>query len=88
MTYKFDYKNDIEREVILRTNSSLFLIEEQNIIDGNFLIFVDVQPQQEDLSLKIRINTVSEYLSQDISSITDIEDYILKKELNNLNGGM
>lgn len=41
MKIKFQYFTNSEREEIINNNSSLYLIEEQNIIDGNFLIFSD-----------------------------------------------
>lgn len=64
----------------------------------NFVYFLDAelaeQKKQYDLpnrfneELTSKISSISEYLNQDTSSIADIEDYILQKELNNLNGGM
>jgi hypothetical protein len=48
----------------------------------------DSQNQQTQ-ELISRVSSISEYLNQDISSIADIEDYILQKEQNEiLNGGM
>lgn len=41
MIYKFQYKSNSERESIIATNDNKFLIEEQNIKEGNFLIFSD-----------------------------------------------
>lgn len=41
MRYKYQYSTPEEREQILAENSSLRLTEEQNIIDGNFLILTD-----------------------------------------------
>ncbi|MEK4273139.1 hypothetical protein [Paenibacillus sp. FSL R7-0026] len=41
MKYKYEYKTPEDREKLLNENSTLILIEEQNISDGNFLIFAD-----------------------------------------------
>jgi hypothetical protein len=55
MIKKLQYITIAERTAILSENSSMFLIEEQNITEGNFLILSDEQPLiqkiTEDLSL-------------------------------------
>lgn len=47
MRYRYEYQTDEERASIINNNSQLFLIEEQNIIDGNFLIFSDEPLEKE-----------------------------------------
>lgn len=42
MKHIFQYSSEEERDNILQTKSDLILIEEQNITEGNFLIFSDV----------------------------------------------
>lgn len=49
MTYKFQYQNDTDRTTILNNNKEKILIEEQNITEGNFLIFSDVKPLENQL---------------------------------------
>jgi len=44
MLTKIQYKSETERAEILRQNSDKFLVEEQNITEGNFLIFSDTLP--------------------------------------------
>jgi thiamine monophosphate synthase len=39
---KVGYTTEAERMEIIQANKSLYLIEEQNITEGNFLIFSDV----------------------------------------------
>jgi hypothetical protein len=39
VTYKYQYTTPEERESIISQNAHLFLIEEQNLITGDFLIF-------------------------------------------------
>lgn len=47
MTKTVEYKTLDERFKILDENADLILIEEQNIIEGNFLIFSDSPPTKE-----------------------------------------
>jgi|LSQX01.2.fsa_nt_gb hypothetical protein len=56
MIYKFQYENQEERNQLIQSNSDKYLIEEQNIIDGNFLIFTDT-PRLEDNIQDIKNNT-------------------------------
>ncbi|MFJ7934820.1 hypothetical protein [Sporosarcina sp. NPDC096371] len=39
------YKNDAERKTIIESHNHLYLVEEKNIIEGNFLIFSDALPE-------------------------------------------
>ncbi len=43
MKYKFQYSNDIERLTLIQQHSDKRLVEEQNITEGNFLVFEDKQ---------------------------------------------
>lgn len=43
------YTDQADRETKLQENQDKFLIEEQNIQDGNFLIFSDVKSTDEQL---------------------------------------
>lgn len=93
MEYKYKYKDRTEREDISTKNKELFLIEEQNITEGNFLIFSDVQPQPIDIESQetnYRISDISTYLSSaDESTISSVENSILEIESNKIiNGGM
>ncbi|MBS4173469.1 hypothetical protein [Bacillus sp. FJAT-49736] len=47
MKLKIQYFSPEEREKILSENSALYLVEEQNIIVGNFLIFSDTPAEKE-----------------------------------------
>jgi hypothetical protein len=46
MVLKFSYKTQQEREKIFADNPDLILIEEQNIVNGNFLFLSDI-PKSE-----------------------------------------
>lgn len=50
MNYKFQYTTDEEKTTILNNNKDKILIEEQNITEGNFLIFSDVKPVENQIS--------------------------------------
>jgi hypothetical protein len=51
MDYKFQYKTEEEKQIIIKENSSKYLVEYQNITEGNFLIFSDQKPQNlEDIN--------------------------------------
>ncbi|WP_315074365.1 hypothetical protein [uncultured Clostridium sp.] len=93
MEYKYEYKDITEREDILTKNKELFWIEEQNITEGNFLIFSEVQPQPIDVESQEandRISDISTYLNNsDETTILNIENSILEVEKNKIiNGGM
>ena len=44
MNFKFQYKNETDRNEIIEKNSDKYLIEEQNLFEGNFLVFSDIKP--------------------------------------------
>lgn len=50
------YDTDTERSDLIAEHSGLYLIEERNITEGNFLVFTDVKPIEaeiEDLRLEM-----------------------------------
>lgn len=47
MIYKFQYNDELERKNILVANNEKYLIEEQNISNGNFLIFSDTKSLED-----------------------------------------
>jgi hypothetical protein len=44
MIYKYVYTTQEERQQVLNNNQHLHWLEEQNITEGNFLIFSDAPP--------------------------------------------
>lgn len=93
MDYKYEYKNNDEREELMNKYNTLFLIEEQNIVEGNFLIFSDTQRQSENIEsedLNNRVLDISSYLvDSDETTISSLENIILEVEKNKIiNGGM
>jgi hypothetical protein len=58
---KVQYNTDTDRQNVLDANKDKFLIEEQNITEGNFLIFTDEKPiTQEITDLKAQLQTSQE----------------------------
>ena len=49
MITKIQYLNLIERQSIIDANTTKTLIEEDNITEGNFLIFTDIKPLENQL---------------------------------------
>ncbi len=64
MTVTFQYNTINERYAILEQNQDKFLIEEQNITSGNFLVFSDT-PRLEDNIQDIKNNTDMILLKQE-----------------------
>jgi hypothetical protein len=98
MEYKYEYTTSEERETILNDHIDLVLHEEQNIDEGNFLIFIDTdtakQLENEYLLLseqrytRDRINTLLNYTNLDMTVISDLEEFILLREQNKTTGGV
>jgi len=93
MENKFEYKTIEERVLIIASNTSLFLIREENITDGNFLIFSDTQPQEQsiqsgEMSISDRLSIISEYAGIDSSIVDVLENTIIEYETNLILGGM
>ncbi len=60
MFYKYQYENEIDRAAIIDSNQDKYLIEEQNLFEGNFLLFSDVLlPEESQLD---RIETTLDIL--------------------------
>lgn len=53
MLYKYSFSNDSEKEQLIQANSDKFLIEEQNITEGNFLVFSDEPPQENIIYINV-----------------------------------
>lgn len=50
MLIKIQYANESERNRIIELNLDKFLVEEQNIVEGNFFIFSDVKPLENQVA--------------------------------------
>lgn len=61
MLHKFQYDSETERNIIIASNSDKWLVEEQNIVEGNFLIFTDVKPSLSEIEeIKQRVDLTEE----------------------------
>ncbi|OLN21911.1 hypothetical protein BTO30_12495 [Domibacillus antri] len=47
MVEKVQFETEEEKQQIIFNKSAMFLIEEQRLFEGNFLIFSDVSPEKE-----------------------------------------
>lgn len=74
MKFTFEYKTIEQREMIINDNKNLVLIEEQNLLNGNFLIFSDTIPTEE----VIYINVPKKDLDELESRTTSVEDMLLQ----------
>ncbi len=50
MEYTFQYNDTKEREQIISGNSEKYLIYDRRLNEGNFLVFVDKRPIEEQLT--------------------------------------
>lgn len=50
MIYKYQYVTQVDRQERIDDNIDKILIEEQNIIEGNFLIFSDIPRLEEQIA--------------------------------------
>lgn len=55
MIYKFEFNSKEEKHAIEKNNSDKYLIEEQYLIDGNFLVYTDELSDFEKIKEKISI---------------------------------
>lgn len=59
MNYKYEYTDSVSRQAVIDAHKDLVLIEDDTITEGNFLIFSDVKPLENQLSdLNTTINQV------------------------------
>lgn len=76
MKFKYEYFNDEDRQSIIVKNSDKYIIEEQNITEGNFLIFTDVKPIEIEVKeLKVDINEIaltSAFMLEDSMTIAEM----------------
>lgn len=50
MTTKVQYTDQADRQLKIDANANKILIEEQNLFDGNFLIFTDIKPLENQIA--------------------------------------
>ncbi|MGF6354085.1 hypothetical protein ABIE27_001995 [Paenibacillus sp. 4624] len=85
MIRKFQYVTDEERSQIIEGNSGLLLIEEQNITEGNFLIFGTERPviktyitvPEEDFELLKQESTLLKAQSKALSDRAEFTDEVI-----------
>lgn len=50
MVYKIQYTDSINRQAVIDAHKDLILTEEQNITEGNYLIFSDTKPLENQVA--------------------------------------
>jgi len=83
MILKVQFTDSKDRQEKINSNRDKILIEEQNISDGNFLIFSDVKPFEEQVLHLQRDNVVL----MDALATTFEEILNLQEQVANLRGG-
>lgn len=71
MVYTFEYRDDVERDKIIAANSAKYLIEEQNIKEGNFLIFTDVKPIENE------VQEIKQYMADTNAMVLELMEMFL-----------
>ena len=69
MTYKYEYETEEERQQLIDDNENLYLIEEQNLFTGNFLIFSE-EP-------KVVYKNVPEGEFEELKLRQDLQDQVI-----------
>ena len=69
MRRKIEYYTDQERQQVLEANADLILVEEQNITEGNFLIFSDKPLPERIIYTKVPVAEL-ESIKQSIAELT------------------
>lgn len=76
-TVKIQYRNQSDRSRILSEKKDMYLIEEQILIDGNFLIFSGEKPVSEVIKEMNQENTLIKAQNQALTERADfIEDVV------------
>ena len=83
MIYKFEFNSKEEKHAIEKNNSDKYLIEEQYLIDGNFLVYTDELSDFEMIQKKISIlEAENETLKQELSITQDAVNELIFNFLN------
>ena len=67
----YEYHTEQERQDIINQNLDLFLIEERNITEGNFLVFSDTLPEKEIVYINVPKDEIDS-MKQAIAELTII----------------
>lgn len=79
MTLKIEYQDEKDREAILEEYAHLYFIEDQNIYEGNFLVFTDVKP------IEIEINELKQENIMNMIAMTEMYENNVQMEQENTN---
>ncbi|MEK4977217.1 hypothetical protein [Bacillus sp. FSL K6-6540] len=100
MKVKKQYNTLDDRELLIQEHSDLFLIEEHNITEGNFLVFADEYPEpspdpeptlsEQVAELNLTVGNIILESANDKATIASLEDTVgtLLFEVAALKGGV
>lgn len=78
MIKKIEYDTEQARQNIIADNANLILIEEQNITEGNFLIFTDEKPLENQIAdLQDNQQTIKDGMADMFIAISSIPGVVL-----------
>lgn len=64
MKHKYQYFNDSDRENIINANTDKFLVEEQNLTEGNFLVFSETQEATAPVFVSVELSVLQDLQKQ------------------------
>lgn len=86
MTLKFSFNTEKDKLIILENNKDKYLIEEQYLLNGNFLVFSDtptIEILQQEQGKKISIlEAENEVLKEELALTQDAVNEVLFMMLN------
>ena len=81
MEYKIEYINIEDKQSIMDENADKFLYEEQNVKEGNFLIFGDVPFPLPNMDVPVIYRDVSpiefETLKTELTNLQNVTNFLL-----------
>ena len=79
LRYKYQYHDEEQRDGLIVQNSEKYLVEIQEITEGNFLVFTDIEPIKPPLTVSEQVLTIREdtLILMDVLS-TIYEDMLAK----------
>lgn len=76
MNKRYQFNTEEERQKLILDNQSLYLLEEQNIKDGNFLVFSDTLPEPKVIYMNVPENELTS-LKQQVETSQQAIDFLL-----------
>lgn len=82
MITKVEYASLDERQILIATHNDKYLLEEQNIKEGNFLIFTDKKPTEieiEEIKKDVKeVAVTTAYILEDSAMVAELTAILLE----------